>query len=144
MLSNTTDKLLLNVDGGSRGNPGPSAYAFVATINGTPTYNHSAYLGIATNNVAEYTGLIEALKYCTSQSQTHIEIQMDSQLVVNQINGTYKVKQPHLIILHQKATSLINEIKSHNKSIVLTHTYRNNNHTADRLLNETLDLHAKT
>lgn len=136
-------KLLLQCDGGSRGNPGPAAYGYVVYDNS----NSSAvivlekcgnYLGITTNNQAEYQGLIAGIKSVVEKHPTaELEIKMDSLLIVNQVKGLYKVKSPELLPRFQEVRGLLVKLPKWS----ITHTYREGNSLADSLVNEALDLH---
>jgi ribonuclease HI len=152
--------LILTADGGSRGNPGPSDFVFVIwtdKINFLPSsdqkkieaalvqaeilYLGSEYIGNTTNNQAEWRGLIAGLEYIQSNFKgiNSLSIALDSELVVKQLKGIYKVKNPGLIELHQKAGLILNNFK--NVSII--HIYRHLNKAADELVNKTLDEIAK-
>lgn len=106
-------------DGGSRGNPGPSACAFVAVVGATgPGFTggrairrSSRYLGIRTNNEAEYTGLIDALKWARSRGLTELTIHSDSELLVHQLDGSFRVKAEKLKPLFQEVKSLLEGIR---------------------------------
>jgi ribonuclease HI len=93
-------------DGGSRGNPGPSAYGLVVTEDGDTIYEESEYLGIRTNNYAEYRGLIAGIRKAIELGAQEVEFVMDSQLVIRQMRGEYRVKAPELIELHRDAAAL--------------------------------------
>jgi len=93
-------------DGGSRGNPGPSAYAIVVTKNGRTIHEHSEYLGVNTNNYAEYRGLIAALTKAIDLGADEAEFIMDSELVIKQMQGIYKVKGENIKELHRDAKAL--------------------------------------
>jgi len=132
-------KLFINCDGGSRGNPGPSASAFVAKdLEGNLIYREGIFLGIATNNQAEYAALYAALVW-VSKNYPEVEIVflMDSQLVVNQLKRNFKIKDATLQI---KAREIFALISSKNLK-VRNYVYvpRNVNYEADALVNETLD-----
>ena len=99
-------------DGGSRGNPGPSAYAIVVTENGKIIHEHSEFLGIHTNNYAEYRGLIAGLSFAANHGAREVEFVMDSQLVIRQMNGEYKVKSPDMLELYNDAKALASLIPS--------------------------------
>ena len=133
----------INIDGGSRGNPGPAAYAFVVTQNDQATYRESNFLGSATNNIAEYTGLIKALEFLTGQTPSSVQISMDSLLIIQQVKGIYKVKQPHLQQLHLQVSDLLETLSKAGFSISINHVYRKHNSAPDSLLNECLDQHGK-
>ena len=96
------------IDGGSRGNPGPAAWG-VAVLDaaGTLVEGHGGYVGHATNNVAEYQALLEALKLATEREASDVEIRADSELVVRQITGVYRVRHPQLKPLYAEARRLI-------------------------------------
>jgi ribonuclease HI len=120
-------------DGASKGNPGPSgAGAVILGPKGDIVHELAVPLGITTNNVAEYQGLIEALKYCRKKSFSPVEVFADSQLMIRQLQGVYKVRQAHLQTLHQEAMGLLREIGNAG----LHHIPREENTEADRLANE--------
>lgn len=123
-------------DGGSRGNPGPSAYGFVVKSGGVNVKEEGGYLGIETNNFAEYTALIRALMWLADNfAGEAIECFMDSQLVASQLNGTYKVKSPKIRLLFDDVKRLeVNFAK-----IVYKHIPREQNKEADKLVNMALD-----
>ena len=120
-------------DGGSRGNPGPSASAFVIFEEGVIIDSQGQYLGVNTNNVAEWTSLILALESAKLNNYYPITIKLDSLLVVNQIQNLWKVKTPHLLPLYKKAKLLVTP------QIKFEHVLREYNKDADALVNETLD-----
>lgn len=131
--------MIIYCDGGSRGNPGPSASAFVATVDDEVIYREGKYLGIETNNVAEYNAVIMALTWIKdSTPKDDVIINLDSQLIERQINGQYRVKDAKLIKLHDKVKLILNELKTKPKFIW---NYRNGNELADDLVNEELDAH---
>ena len=131
-------KATLYADGGSRGNPGPAAYgAVLQDENGTTLREIAAFLGTSTNNVAEWSGLIAGLEAALELGVDEIEVRLDSELVVRQLSGAYRVKQPHLIPLHAKAKSLLRKF-SHSH---VGHVRREHNKEADALLNQVLDAH---
>ena len=134
------DEIIIHTDGGARGNPGPAACAFVAEVGGKVVQQGSLFLKSSTNNFAEYQGVIIALKWL-GESYTDFPIgkatfYLDSELVVRQLNGLYKVKHKKLIELFHK----VNEIS---KNISLTIYYKNiprfKNKVADFLVNKVLD-----
>ncbi|MFH2085228.1 MAG: ribonuclease HI family protein [bacterium] len=142
-------KLLLNTDGGSRGNPGPAAYGYVIRdISGLPAEASAKegtgiilekcgnYIGTATNNTAEYEGLIAGIKWVlTHHPRAMLTIKMDSLLIVNQIKGLFKVKNPGLIPKYQEVRGLLSQLPKWS----IEHTYREGNSLADELVNLTLD-----
>lgn len=129
-------KISLNTDGGSRGNPGKSACAFVIKdVKGDVIQQVGFYLGIATNNEAEYTALIKGLQACIDLKATDVTCFLDSELVVKQLNGQYKVKNERIKVLWGK-------VKDLEKSFVKTsyvHVLREKNAEADKLVNQVLD-----
>ncbi|MDX1388932.1 MAG: ribonuclease HI family protein [Acidobacteriota bacterium] len=123
-------------DGGSRGNPGAAAWG-VAVIDADGQYveGHAGVLGHATNNVAEYHGLLEALRLAVERGADDVEVQADSELIVRQIQGSYRVRQPHLKPLHEEAARLIACFRRFR----IKHVRRAENREADRLVNLALD-----
>lgn len=135
-------KLLLQCDGGSRGNPGPAAYGYVLTDltsgAGIVLEKCGKYLGSTTNNQAEYAGLLAGLTYVrTHYPDAELQIKMDSLLVVNQVKGLYKVKSLELLPKFQEVRGLLSQFRSWS----IAHTYREENSLADRLVNDALDAH---
>lgn len=126
-------------DGGSRGNPGPSAYAIVVASDGKIIHEHTEFLGINTNNYAEYRGLIAAISKALELKADEVEFVMDSELVIKQMRGEYKVKSPNIRELHEDAKALSSLIPS----VKFTHVKRENMMVsrADFLLNEEMDRH---
>jgi len=131
--------LQIYTDGGSRGNPGKSACAFVVVKDGVEVHKDSKYLGIGTNNFAEYQGVIVALNWLLGNEKyknSNVEFFLDSELVVRQLNGRYKVKNVNL----QKLFNEIKDsIKGLNGKVSFSNVPREDNSSADALLNETLD-----
>ena len=138
-------KVVINNDGGSRGNPGPSAFACVFFVEDRHYKSYSEFLGQKTNNEAEYAGLIFALKKAKALfgkdkiKTMDLEILSDSELLVNQMSGKYKIKEPHIQKLFLLAWNL--KIDFANVSFIVIP--REQNKTADALLNETLDKQQK-
>ena len=131
-------QLLIYSDGGARGNPGPAAIAFLAlTDNGETIHEHSAYIGIHTNNQAEYTALLAALEFAQTRQPEEVTCHLDSELVVKQLNGQYRVKNSELKLLWAKAQKL----KAAFKKICFVYVPRTNMQIqrADELVNKTLD-----
>jgi ribonuclease HI len=129
-------KLTIFADGGSRGNPGPAASGAVVTDeNGAVLREVGTYLGIATNNVAEWTGLITGLEAALELGATEIAVRLDSELVIKQLSGVYRVKHPSMIPLHAKAKALLRKF-SH---VDLAHIPRRRNAAADAVVNAVLD-----
>jgi ribonuclease HI len=126
----------LYADGGSRGNPGPAAGAAVLFgPGGTRIAQTSQYVGHATNNVAEYTGLILGLTLAEEHGVRQLEVRMDSLLVIQQMRGNYRVKHPNLIPLYAKAARLAHGFEA----VHWVHVPREKNTEADALVNACLD-----
>ena len=135
------DQIIIHTDGGSRGNPGPAACAFVAEVNGKQLFKGSKYLGQQTNNHAEYQGVILALEWLSNKPFNYSTIQLitfflDSELVVKQLNGLYKVKDENLRNFFFEVLSLRKKV---NSEIIFKHIPREKNKIADLLVNEELD-----
>ncbi|HEX5034558.1 MAG TPA: ribonuclease HI family protein [bacterium] len=129
-------RLFVYADGGSRGNPGPAgAGAYLESENGEPVARIYKYLGETTNNVAEYSALIFGLKEAQRQQAEEVTVRMDSQLVVRQIAGEYRVKEPTLQKLHAQALDLLGGFKRHQ----VEHIPREKNAEADKLANLAMD-----
>lgn len=126
---------IINIDGGSRGNPGPAAFGFVIQRPGLPELRGNGRLGHTTNNVAEYTGLIEALKQAQRLGERDLLIRSDSELLVKQMNGFYRVKHANLIPLFEQAKQLTQQFDQ----VRFVHVYREQNTVADQLCNDALD-----
>jgi ribonuclease HI len=125
-----------HIDGGARGNPGPAGYGVVITDQqGKKRATASEYLGHQTNNYAEYKGLLAALHYAVEEGCRALKVVSDSELMVKQIRGEYKVKNPALRELHAEAKSLISGLEW----FCIQHTLRGGNQEADRLANEAMD-----
>ena len=132
-------KLLLNTDGGSRGNPGPAAYGYVIQDGaGIILEKCGNYIGITTNNIAEYEGLLAGVKWVVEHhNKAELVIKMDSLLIVNQIKGLFKVKNPGLLLKWREVRGLLSQLPKY----TIEHTYREGNSLADALVNEALDTH---
>jgi ribonuclease HI len=125
-----------NIDGGSRGNPGPAAYGVVIRdAKGEVVARLKKYIGQNTNNVAEYFGLIAALDYAQTQGIRALRIESDSELLVKQMRGIYKVKSSDLQPLHERARKISQAFESFR----IDHVYREQNREADALVNQALD-----
>jgi len=124
-----------NVDGGSRGNPGPAGYGVhIEQDDGTVIELKDA-IGIATNNVAEYSGLIAALAWAVEHGVSRLHVRADSDLLVKQMRGEYRVKSPGLQPLFEQARALARQIGD----VKFEHVRREFNDAADRLANEAMD-----
>lgn len=133
-------KIVINTDGGARGNPGPAACAFVIRTEGKIIYKDSKFLGVSTNNQAEYHGVLTALLYLSENKEKfsgkNIVFILDSELVARQLSGEYKTKNLELKTLLAKAKVLEKNIKAR---FIYTVTSREKNRTADFLVNQELD-----
>jgi len=129
-------KAKLSTDGGARGNPGPAAYGYVLeTEDGTILDARGQRIGHATNNVAEYRALIAGLEAALSHGVTELDVVSDSELLVKQMQGEYRVKNPGLQPLYQDARRMVQRIGH----VTFEHVRRELNKEADRLCNEAMD-----
>jgi len=129
-----------NIDGGSRGNPGPAGYgARIEREDGSVVELKEA-LPLATNNVAEYSGLLAALRWAVANNIATLHIRSDSELLVKQMKGQYRVKNPGLQPLYEEAVALARQIGR----VTFEHVRREFNKDADRLANEAMDEAART
>lgn len=135
-----TRRVIVEADGGSRGNPGPAGYGAVVrdADTGELLTETSGGLGSTTNNVAEYSGLIAGLRAAVKEGATAAEVRMDSKLVVEQMSGRWQIKQPHLRPLASEAAGLARELGD----VTYTWVPRARNAHADRLANEAMDAQA--
>lgn len=133
------ETLTLEFDGGSRGNPGPAGIGVVVrAADGTPLVTLGRYVGKATNNVAEYRALITAMQEAEKLGARRVKIRGDSELVVRQMTGQYRVKHPDLIPLYREAKALFDSFDEAS----IAHNYREKNELADRLGNLAMDRRA--
>ena len=124
-----------HIDGGARGNPGPAGYGVhIELADGGIVELHGG-LGIATNNVAEYNGLLAALRWALDHGHTGVRIKADSELLVKQMRGEYKVKNPGLQPLAAEARALVSRLRR----VTFEHVRREQNKDADRLSNVGMD-----
>jgi ribonuclease HI len=130
---------VVNVDGGSRGNPGPAGYGVHIERGDGSVIELKESLGVATNNVAEYNGLLAALRWAAEQGLTRLHVRADSELLVKQMKGEYRVKNPGLQPLYEEARRLIGKIGR----VTFEHVRREFNKDADRLANEAMDAAAR-
>ena len=129
-------RLIVNVDGGARGNPGPAAIGVVVrTQDGDVLAEAAETIGKATNNVAEYRALIRGIELAAQNGATELELYGDSELVVKQVRGEYKVKDPGLKPLHAEARAGLSAFGEWSFS----HVRREANADADALVNQALD-----
>ncbi|HZE39965.1 MAG TPA: reverse transcriptase-like protein [Stackebrandtia sp.] len=130
------DKVIMEADGGSRGNPGPAGYgAVVLDASGEVLVDRKGFLGVTTNNVAEYSGLIAGLTAARELGALAVDVRMDSKLVVEQMNGNWKVKHPNLRPLAAEAAALVRDFDT----VTFTWIPRAQNTRADALANEAMD-----
>jgi ribonuclease HI len=130
-----TDVPTMHIDGAARGNPGPAAYAVVIARPGLPPVEDAQTMGTATNNVAEYTALVRGLEMATQLGLKRLAVFSDSELLVKQMAGEYRVKNADLQPLYEEAKRLRRGFDS----ITITHVRRGNNARADELCNIALD-----
>ena len=129
-------KARLFTDGGARGNPGPAAYGYVLEAeDGTVLASHGEYIGSATNNVAEYSGLVAGLRKALELQVPDVEVVSDSELMVKQMRGEYRVKNVALRELFAEADRLARRVGN----VEYRHVKRAHNEEADRLVNAALD-----
>lgn len=134
--SSTVAAYRANIDGGSRGNPGPASYGVVLRDpRGEVVAKLKKYIGRSTNNVAEYYGLIAALDYAQAHGIRALRVESDSELLVRQMQGRYKVKSAELRPLFERARKMAQAFESFR----IEHVYRERNAEADALANEALD-----
>ncbi|HMR55528.1 MAG TPA: ribonuclease HI family protein [Candidatus Doudnabacteria bacterium] len=134
--NSNSKKLFLSTDGGARGNPGPAALGFVITDeSGAVVVERGRYLGETTNNVAEYSALIDGLTAALELGATEMVIKMDSELIVKQMSGEYKIKQPHLQELAKQVRALLAQFTTYR----FEHVLREFNKAADAQVNIAID-----
>lgn len=127
---------MAHIDGGARGNPGPAGYGVVLEDqNGRRVAGLSQYLGHRTNNYAEYSGLLAALQYALEHGPKALKVISDSELMVRQIKGVYKVRNAGLQELYEKAQQMMRQLGW----FEIGHVLRESNREADRLANEAMD-----
>jgi ribonuclease HI len=135
-MADLEQEWLVMVDGAARGNPGPAGCgAVICDDKGAVVRELSRYLGHATNNVAEYEALVMGLEALIELKRNRIVVQSDSQLLVRQINGEYRVKDEKLRLLYQRAIGLLRQFGSYR----IVHVRRELNKAADRLANRGID-----
>ena len=129
--------LRIHTDGASRGNPGAAAFAYVIACDGKPPVEEAGCLGEMTNNQAEYTALVKALEHASELGpEHHVLLHSDSELLVKQMNGEYRVKNEELRGLYQEAQELRKQFTG---GVTIRHVRRAQNSRADELCNEALD-----
>ena len=129
-------RLLAHIDGGARGNPGPAGFGVdIRDEDGGPAAEIYGFLGETTNNVAEYAALLALLEYAVAARAASLRVRSDSQLLVRQIEGRYRVKDANLKVLHGAATTLMTRIPH----VEIAHVPREDNREADALANRAMD-----
>ncbi len=129
-------KLSIWTDGGARGNPGPAgAGIYIRDENGRTVCWAGFYLGEATNNVAEYQGLLRGLRAAKELGGTQLAVHCDSELIVKQVNGQYKVKNPTLRSIYEEVIAEMANFEQ----VTVKHVYRSDNAQADQMVNEAVD-----
>ncbi len=132
----TSKVMIAHVDGGSRGNPGPSGYgAYITDGEGKRVAELGEFLGVQTNNFAEYSGLIAALEYAVEHGYGTVKVVSDSELLVKQMKGQYKVRSEALLAIYGEAKALIRKLDR----FEIRHVLRHLNKDADRLANDAMD-----
>ena len=135
-LFSKPEGITAHIDGGARGNPGPAGFGvYVQDANGKVVAEISEFLGHQTNNYAEYSALLAALEYAIDHSHPVLHVVSDSELLVKQIRGEYKVKSPELKTLYERAQELIGKLEH----FEVRHVLRERNQNADRLANAAMD-----
>ena len=130
-----SDTATMHIDGASRGNPGKAAYAVVLARPGMPVVEEADTIGTASNNVAEYTALVEGLSLAAELGVKKLQVYSDSELMVKQMNGEYKVKNEDLRALYEEACQLRKQFEQ----VIITHVRREQNKRADAIGNDALD-----
>ncbi len=134
--SDSQDVLIAYIDGGARGNPGPAGYGcYLQDANGKCIAELSEFLGAKTNNVAEYSGLVAALRYAIEHDFCDVRVVSDSELLVKQMQGKYKVNSPDLRPLYEDARRMVQKLST----FQIKHVLRGQNKEADRLANLAMD-----
>jgi ribonuclease HI len=126
---------IANIDGGSRGNPGPAAFGAFITLPDERTVEVKGFIPQATNNVAEYNGLLAALRWALAHGIDTLHVRADSELLVKQMKGQYRVKNAGLVPLYEEAKALSRRLGK----VTFEHVRRELNKEADRLCNEAMD-----
>jgi probable phosphoglycerate mutase len=127
--------LEIHIDGASRGNPGEAGFGIHVSAPPEAGARLYGYLGRATNNVAEYEALVHALRHALARGARRVRVFSDSELVVRQVEGRYKVRHPDMQALHREARALIARLEA----FEIRHVRREQNREADRLANQALD-----
>ena len=131
----TPTSAIANIDGGSRGNPGPAAFGVYIALPDGQAVELKGFIPHSTNNVAEYNGLLAALRWAVEHQIRTLHIRADSELLVKQMKGQYRVKSPGLLPLYDEARGLVRKLGR----VTFEHVRREYNKDADRLANEAMD-----
>ncbi len=135
-MAQSLNSFTAHIDGGARGNPGPAGYGIVITDSaGRKVAELSEYLGHRTNNYAEYQGLLAVLRYALENDLRRLSVISDSELMVRQMKGIYKVRHPELRKLYEEAQQLVRKLEH----FEIRHALREHNRDADRLANQAMD-----
>ncbi len=135
-MTQSFNSFIAHIDGGARGNPGPAGYGVVITDQaGRKVAELSEYLGHRTNNYAEYQGLLAVLRYALENDLRRLSVISDSELMVRQMKGIYKVRHPELRKLYEEAQQLVRKLEH----FEIRHALREHNRDADRLANQAMD-----
>lgn len=135
-VRNKMDKIIIQTDGAARGNPGPAGIGgYIYLPSGERLLSFSEYIGEATNNVAEYSALLYALKQAVKYKALKVELKLDSELIVKQLQGIYKVKNEGLKPYYFSVKALLNNYLE----VEIKHIYREANAEADALANKAID-----
>ena len=134
-LADRVTSAVANIDGGSRGNPGPAAFGAYITLPDGTAVEVKGFIPHSTNNVAEYNGLLAALRWAIEHRISTLHVRADSELLVKQMKGQYKVRNVGLLPLYEDARGLIRKIGT----VTFEHVRRELNKEADRLCNEAMD-----
>ncbi len=135
-MTQSLNSFTAHIDGGARGNPGPAGYGVVITDSaGRKVAELSEYLGHRTNNYAEYQGLLAVLRYALQNDVRRLSVISDSELMVRQMKGIYKVRHPELRKLYEEAQQLVRKLEH----FEIRHALREHNRDADRLANQAMD-----
>lgn len=132
-------KATLHTDGGARGNPGPAGIGYVLKITGAKTISGSEYVGVATNNYAEYMALLRGLAFAQQHDVQELTCYLDSELVVKQLGGEYRVRHHDLLLLYGK----VKQLAAGFSHISFHHVRRAKNARADELVNQAIDAATK-
>ncbi len=141
MSINDINNIIIHSDGGSRGNPGPSAIGYVIEQNGQKDTEESRCIGLATNNEAEHIAIQEALRYVSDNGSLKAEVDcfLDSELVVRQLQGIYKIKNERLRAIAENTFKIIQDMKNRGFIVRFTSVKREYNARADSMVNKALD-----